>query len=85
MSVTATSAFIGTNVSNILALLVLGAESIQKGLLHTIPNKYDKIYLPRLVTDADQIQDRTATPTTSADSSYDERVIDPQDMQFYLE
>jgi len=85
MSVTATSAFIGTNVSNILALLVLGAESIQKGLLHTIPNKYDKIYMPRLVTDADQLQDRTATPTTSADSVYDERVIDPQDMQFYLE
>ncbi len=84
MSLVATSAFSGTNVTNILSLLTLGAESIQKGLLHTIPNKYDKIYMPRLNTAADQLQDRVPTPSTSADAVYDERVIDPKDMMFYL-
>ena len=85
MAINVTSAFAGTNVSNILSLLVLGAETIQKGLLHTIPNKYDVIYLPKLDTAADQLQARVATPTVSSDSDYTERVISPNDMMYYQE
>lgn len=83
--VSASSGFAGTNIATILSLLVLGAETIQKGLLHTIPNKYDIIYMPTLNTAPNQLQDRVATPTTSADSEYDERVIDPQDIMWYQE
>ena len=85
MAINVTSAFAGTNVSNILSLLVLGAETIQNGLIHTIPNKYDVIYLPKLDTAADQLQKRVPTPTVSADSVYSERVITPNDMMFYME
>ena len=82
-----TSNFVGTNVVNILSLLVLGAESIQKGLLHTIPNKYDNIFLPFLNTGPNQLQARKATPETadSADSVYQEKVIEPKDMMWYQE
>jgi len=85
MSINVTSAFAGTNITNILSLLVLGAETIQKGLLHTIPNKYDVIYMPKLDTAADQLQSRVPTPTVSAESDYSERVIDPKDMMWYME
>ena len=82
---TAVSNFAGTNRSHILSLLVLGAESIAKGLIHTIPNKYDVIYLPFVNTAADQLQARIPTPLVSADSEYTEKVIDPKDMMWYLE
>ena len=83
--ITVNSNFAGTNIANILSLLVLGAESIQKGLLHTIPNKYDVIYMPFVNTAADQLQDRVDTPVDSADSDYTEKVIDPKDMMWYQE
>lgn len=85
MSITGSSAFVGTNVVNILSQLVLGFESNQKGLIHTIPQKYNKIYMPRLDTAANQLQARVDTPSTSATSVYSERVIDPKDMMFYME
>ena len=79
------SNFDGTNRAHILSLLVLGAETIQKGLLHTIPNKYDKIYLPFINTAGNQLQARAATPTVSADTEYTEKVIDPKDLMWYQE
>ncbi len=84
---TVTSNFVGTNIVNILSLLVLGAETITKGLLHTIPNKYDNIYLPFLNTAPNQLQTRKATPETadSADSVYSEKVIEPKDLMWYQE
>lgn len=85
MSVTVNSNFVGTNIANILSLIVLGAETIQKGLLHTIPNKYDVIYMPKLDTAPNQLQARVPTPTTSATSDYTERTISPKDMMWYQE
>lgn len=83
--ITAASSFAGTNIANILSLLVLGAETIQKGLIHTIPNKYDVIYMPFVNTAADQLQDRVETPVDSATSEYTEKVIDPKDLMWYQE
>ena len=82
---TAASTFDGTARSHILSLLVLGAETIQKGLIHTIPNKYDKISLPFVNTAPDQLQDRIPEPVVSADSVYTEKIIDPKDLMWYLE
>ncbi len=83
--ITVSTSFAGTNRAHILSLLVLGAETIQKGLLHTIPNKYDKIYLPFVNTDANQLQARVETPTVSALTEYTEKVIDPKDLMWYQE
>lgn len=83
--ITVASNFAGTNIVNILSLIVLGAETIQKGLLHTIPNKYDVIYMPFVNTAANQLQDRIETPVDSATSEYTEKVISPQDMMWYQE
>ena len=85
MAINVTSGFVGTNVANILSLLVLGAESIQKGLIHTIPSKYDDIFIPRIDTAADQLQARAATPSSPSDHDYTEKVISPTDMMFYSE
>ena len=83
LDITATSAFIGTNISQFITDLVFGAQTIQAGLVHIIPNKHDKIYLPIVKTDADQIQDREEEPSVSADTQYTEKFIDPKDMQWF--
>lgn len=85
MAVNVTTAFAGTNVSAILSLLVLGFESVQKGLIHTIPNKYDVIYMPSINVAENQIQARVPTPDAPSDATYLERVITPLDMMAYLE
>lgn len=81
--ISATSDFIGTNRSQFITDLVFGAQTLQRGLLHMIPNKHDKIYLPIVETDADQLQDREEEPSTSATSAYTEKFIDPKDMQWF--
>ena len=83
LDITATSAFIGTNISQFITDLVFGAQTIQAGLVHIIPNKHDKIYLPIIKTDADQIQDREEEPSVSANTDYTEKFIDPKDMQWF--
>lgn len=86
MAISVTSAFVGTNVSRLLTLIVLGAQSIEKGLIEIIPSKYDRVYLPRFVTAADGLQARVDTPAAPSDSStYDEKTITPGDAMWYDE
>ena len=83
LTIGAVSSFTGTNISQFITDLVFGAQTIQAGLIHIIPNKNDLIYLPIVKTDADQLQDRQETPDTSATSDYTEKQIDPKDMQWF--
>lgn len=83
LDITATSAFIGTNRSQFIIDLVFGAQTMQKGLIHMIPNKHSTIYLPIVKTDADQLQDRQEEPDASATTEYSEKSITPKDMQWF--
>ena len=83
LDISAVSAFIGTNRSQFITDLVFGAQTMQKGLIHMIPNKHSVIYLPIVKTDADQLQDRQEEPDVSAITEYTEKSIIPMDMQWF--
>ena len=65
MAITQSSSFIGTPVNELFENLVLGAETIEKGLLHIFPDKRNKVYLNRFVADANPLVPRVPTPTTA--------------------
>lgn len=84
MAITRSTSFVGTPVPQLISDLVLGAESIDKGLIHAFSDKRDKVYLNRFVTANHQLGPRVATPVTAADAmTKDEKVITPGNLMFY--
>ena len=86
MAITRTTAFIGTPIPQLISDLVLGAESIEKGIVHAFADKRDKVYLNRFFTANHQLVGRVPTPVTAADAmTKDEKTIDPGNLMFYDE
>ena len=84
MAITRSTAFIGTPIPQLITDLVLGAESIEKGIVHAFSDKRDKVYLNRFFTSNEQLTGRVATPTVSADASTkDEKIITPGNLMYY--
>ena len=85
MAINSTSAFIGTPFEELFGRLVLGAETIEKGLLHVIPDKRNKVYLNRFRAPNDLLRARVAEPTAALDYTKDEKTITPYSAEFYTE
>ena len=86
MAITRSTSFVGTPIPQLLTDLVLGCESIEKGILHVFPDKRDKVYLNRFYTANHQLGARVPTPVTPADAmTKDEKVITPGNLMFYDE
>ena len=86
MAITRSSSFVGTPVPQLITDLVLGAESIEKGLIHAFSDKRDKVYLNRFYTASEQLGPRVATPTVAADAmTKDEKIITPGALMYYDE
>ena len=85
MAITQTSSFVGTPVNELFELLVLGAETVDKGLLHVFQDKRNVVHLNRFRTSTDQIRLRVATPTNIDAMAKDERAITPGKAMFYTE
>jgi hypothetical protein len=84
MAITRSTAFIGTPVPQLISDLVLGAESIEKGIVHAFSDKRDKVYLNRFYTANHQLGARVATPVTAVSASTkDEKTITPGNMMYY--
>lgn len=86
MAITRSTAFIGTPVPQLISDLVLGAESIDKGIVHAFSDKRDKVYLNRFVAANHKLGARVATPVTAAGAmTKDEKTITPANLMFYDE
>lgn len=86
MAITRSTSFVGTPVPQLITDLVLGAESIEKGIIHAFPDKRDKVYLNRFYTANHQLGARVATPVTAANAmTKDEKAITPGSLMFYDE
>ena len=86
MAITRSTSFVGTPVPQLITDLVLGAESIEKGIIHAFSDKRDKVYLNRFYTANHQLGARVATPVTAADAmTKDEKIITPGNLMFYDE
>jgi len=83
MAVIVTSAFLGTARDIILEELVLGTETISKGLINVIPSKYDDVFLPRLIHEDNPLIARVPEPTVETDWTYDEKTIVPADVMAF--
>lgn len=86
MALSLTTTFDGTAVPQLISDLVLGAESIEKGIVHAFSDKRDKVVLNRFVTANHQLVARVATPSSTADAmTKDEKIITPGNLMYYDE
>ncbi len=86
MAISRTSSFVGTPIPQLITDLVLGAESISKGIIHAFSDKRDPVFLNRFFTDNQQLGPRVPTPTVPADASTkDEKIITPGNLMYYDE
>ncbi len=86
MPITRVTSFIGTEVPKLITDLVLGAESIEKGIIHTFSDKRSEVFLNRFYTTSGNLTARVPTPTVTADASTkDEKSILPGNLMFYDE
>ena len=85
MAITQSSSFIGTAVDQLFEDLVLGAESIEKGLIDIFADKRNAVHLNRFTSPANPLVPRVATPTSAGDWVKDEKIITPGKAMFYRE
>ena len=86
MAITRSTSFVGTPIPQLITDLVLGAESIEKGILHAFSDKRSEVFLNRFYTANHQLGPRVATPVTPADAmTKDEKSIIPGNLMFYDE
>ena len=86
MAITRSTSFVGTPVPQLITDLVLGAESIEKGIVHAFSDKRSTVFLNRFYTANHQLGARVATPVTAADAmTKDEKAIVPGNLMFYDE
>ena len=84
MPITQSTSFIGTAVEELFGQLVLGAETIEKGLVHVFPDKRNKVHLNKFTLAGSVLTTRVATPTANAiDYVKDERIITPGSHEFF--
>lgn len=83
-SVAVTSAYAGDVADVLFTLLTSGNQAVEKGSVYVEPNVQKQLLMPRFNAAADQLQDRSETPTVPSDSfTYDERTLVPLDCMFY--
>lgn len=85
MAFTTNNAFIGKNRSKILENLVLGAETINKGMIQVIENVFDDTFLQRMTMADDPLVAPVDTPTVSKTVAKDEVSIVPGSAELYVE
>lgn len=82
-----TSNYAGESISDILQLMVLGNEAVQKDALYIVDQSkagQKEVSIGRMTATADLLQDRQAEPTNPSNSlTYDERKITPLEFMFY--
>ncbi len=84
MAITRSSVHVSVPVEQLYRDLMLGAESIQKGVLQVIPGKRKQVTLNRFFSGVQNITARVATPTTAADAlTKDEKQIVMAEIMFY--
>jgi len=84
MGFTTSNAFVGKNRSKILTNLVLGADTINKGMIQIIQNVFDDTYLNRVALADDPLIAPEVTPTTSVTAAKTEVAITPGEAMLYL-
>ena len=78
------SNYVGDVAKVLFSLLKSGNQAVEKGSVYIQAGVQKELFLPRFNAAADQLQDRTETPSAPSDSfTWDERSIDPQDCMFY--
>lgn len=86
MAINRTTSFVGTPVPKLITDLVLGAESIEKGILHAFSDRRSEVFLNRFYTANHQLGSRIATPVAPANAmTKDEKSIIPGNLMFYDE
>ena len=74
----------GTVASYMITRAVVGADTIEKGVIYVEDGIKKKKTIPRIEV-SNFMQRRTATPTSQGEVTVDGRVLDPQDLMLYYE
>lgn len=86
-NVSVTSNYAGESISDILQLMVLGNEAVDKGALYVVDQSkagQKEVSIGRMTATSDLLQDRQAEPTNPSNAlTYDERKITPLEFMFY--
>ena len=83
-SVNVTTTANGFSLNEFAFLLILGATTIERGLMRVIPSVMDKVFVPRFRTDLDVLIAPEDTPSTLADAMHKDDVeIVVGDAMFY--
>ncbi len=85
MAIVQSGAFVGTPIDELFEELVLGAETIDKGLIDIFADKRNEVFLNRFVSDENPLVARVPTPTSAGDWTKDETSIIPGQAMFYRE
>ena len=84
MSISRSSVHVSVPVAELYRDLMLGAQSIQQGVLQVIPGKRKQVSLNRFYSGVQNIVSRVATPTTAADAlTKDEKQIVMGEIMYY--
>lgn len=62
-------------IANLITVLILGALTIDRGLMRVVMNSQDKVELGTFDTDADLLVDRVETPSVSGDNMHKGKII----------
>ena len=84
MSINVTTTANGTALNELLTPMVLGATTIDRGLMRIVLNQQDKVSLSRFTTALDKLEAPVDTPVTANDSmTKDEVTISLGDQMWY--
>ena len=84
MSINVTTSANGTALNELLTPMILGATTLDRGLMRIVLNQQDKVALSRFTTALDKLEAPVDTPVTANDSmTKDEVVISVGDQMFY--
>ncbi len=86
MGITRSSVHVSIPVERLIRDLILGSESLDKGVAQLLPSSQKQVTLNRFFTTGDNITARTPKPTITNDASEkDEKQIVMTDIQWYNE
>lgn len=86
MSITRSSVHVSIPLERLIGDLVLGSETLDKGVAQLLPSSQKQVTLNRFFTTGDNITGRVAKPTTTNDASTkDEKQIVMGELQWYNE
>lgn len=82
-----TTNYAGESISDILQLMVIGNEAVEKDALYIVDQSkagQKEVSIGRMTATSDLLQDRQAEPTNPSNAlTYDERKITPLEFMFY--